>query len=167
MKSLIVVYSYHHNNTLKIANAISTVLDGTVKTPMETAREELRQYDLIGFGAGIDSGKHYSELLEFAKNAEKSDGKKCFIFSTSGVQGEKKVFNDHKALRNILIEKGYEVIGEFSCQGFDTNSFLKYIGGLGKNHPDSADMENAKQFARELLRKYESSGNDPSDTGDA
>lgn len=45
MKSLIIVYSYHHNNTLRIANAISEVLNGEVKTPMEVATEELQDYD--------------------------------------------------------------------------------------------------------------------------
>lgn len=153
MKSLIIVYSYHHNNTLKVANAISSVLNGVVKTPMEVKQEELQQYDLIGFGAGIDSGTHYSQLIDFAKNVAKSNNQKGFIFSTSAVQGEKKVFNDHSMLRKILNSKGYDILSEFSCKGYNTNLFLKYFGGMNKNHPDSTDIENVKQFAHELLRK--------------
>ena len=124
MRSLIVVYSYHHNNTLKIANEIANVLGGKVKAPVETTREELKEYDLIGFGAGIDSGSHYKELLDFAENQEEMRGKKCFIFSTSAIQGEDKVKKDHSQLRRILTTKGYDILGEFSCKGFNTNSFL-------------------------------------------
>lgn len=90
MKSLIVVYSYHHNNTQKVAQSMAKVLDALVKSPKNTAPEELSQYDLVGFGAGIDSGKHYRELLDFADALPQVTDKKAFIFSTAGVIGEKK-----------------------------------------------------------------------------
>jgi len=34
MKSLLVLYSYHHNNTEKIANVFAKVLDAQIKTPI-------------------------------------------------------------------------------------------------------------------------------------
>ena len=37
-----------------------------MKFPQQTDPEELNRYDLVGFGEGIDSGKHYRELLDFA-----------------------------------------------------------------------------------------------------
>ena len=67
MKSLIVVYSYHHNNTQKVAEAFAKVLDAQIKTPQQINPEELQDYDLVGFGSGIDSGKNYNELLDFAE----------------------------------------------------------------------------------------------------
>ena len=57
-KSLLVVFSYHHNNTEKIAKVFAKVLDAQIKTPQQTNPEELQKYDLIGFGSGIDSGRH-------------------------------------------------------------------------------------------------------------
>lgn len=57
-KCLIIVYSYHHNNTAKIASIFSEILNAEVKTPEEVISEQLQEYDLIGFGSGIDSGKH-------------------------------------------------------------------------------------------------------------
>ena len=57
MKSLLVVFSYHHNNTDKVANVFAEVLDAQIKTPQQVNPEELQQYSLIGFGVGIDSGK--------------------------------------------------------------------------------------------------------------
>jgi flavodoxin len=79
VKSLIVVYSYHHNNTQKVAEVMAKVLEAKVKSPQQTNPEELNQHDLVGFGAGIDSGKHYKELLDFADALPQITEKKAFI----------------------------------------------------------------------------------------
>jgi flavodoxin len=150
MKNLIVLYSYHHNNTRKVAEAIAEVTGATIKAPNETNEKELEGCGLIGFGSGIDSGKHYSELLDFAEKLPPAEGRKCFIFSTSAIQGERKVSKDHARLREILISKGYKITGEFSCLGYNTNSFLKYVGGMNKDRPNNEDIENAKRFASGL-----------------
>ena len=60
MKCLLIVYSYHHNNTQKIAETMAKVLEAEIKTPQQTNPEELQSYDLVGFGSGIDSGKNLS-----------------------------------------------------------------------------------------------------------
>ena len=52
MKCLIVVYSYHHSNTQKIAEVFEKVLDAQVKSPKQTNPEEPQNYDLVGFGSG-------------------------------------------------------------------------------------------------------------------
>lgn len=151
MKSLIVVHSYHHNNTRAVAKAIANVLRADIKTTFEADMNELCEYDLIGFGAGIDSGKHYKELLDFACKLVPAAGRKCFLFSTSAVQGEAKVAKDHKALREIVRSKGYSVIGEFSCLGYNTNLFLKYIGGMNRGRPNAEDLDKAMEFAEKLM----------------
>lgn len=150
MKSLIVVYSYHHNNTQKVAQAMAKVLDAQVKSTQETGSDELEKYDLVGFGAGIDSGKHYRELLDFADALPQVTDKKAFVFSTSGVTGEKKLAKDHSALREKLQSKGYLIVDEFQCKGFNTNLFLKYFGGMNKGRPNEEDLKNAKAFAEKL-----------------
>jgi len=152
VKTLLIVYSYHHNNTLKIAEAFSSVMHADIKTPEEINSISLNDYDLIGFGSGIDSGKHYPPLIKLASELYSVDKKPCFIFSTSAVQGKIKVDNDHSTLRTILISKGYIVLDEFSCKGFNTNSFLKYFGGMNKGKPDIEDLNHAKAFANQLLQ---------------
>jgi len=52
MKTLLVAYSYHHNNTSKIAEVLAKVLDAKITTPQHTNLKELQEYTLIGFGAG-------------------------------------------------------------------------------------------------------------------
>jgi flavodoxin len=38
----LVVYSYHHNNTQKVAEVFAKVLDAEIKTPQQTNQEELQ-----------------------------------------------------------------------------------------------------------------------------
>ena len=151
-KCLIIVYSYHHNNTSKIADEFSKVLNAQVIAPDHVNQEELEEYELLGFGAGIDSGRHYKPLLDLADKLPKVNNKPAFIFSTSAIQGEAKVAKDHSILRQKLQSKGYTIIGEFSCKGFNTNSFLKYLGGMNKGRPDRSDLKDAQEFALKLLR---------------
>jgi len=53
MRALIILYSYHHKNTEKVAKAMAKILDAEVKTPKDVDPEDLKDYDLIGFGSGI------------------------------------------------------------------------------------------------------------------
>jgi flavodoxin len=150
MKSLLIVFSYHHNNTEKIAKVFANVLGSQIKTPQQMDPEEIKQYDLVGFGAGIDSGKHYKVILDFADKLPQVDNKHAFIFSTAGVTGEKKLSKDHSTLREKLEAKGYRIVDEFQCKGFNTNVFLKYFGGMNKGRPNEEDLKHAEEFAQNL-----------------
>ena len=154
MKIIIIVYSYHHGNTKKIADTIGKMLETEIKTINEITPSEAAAYEVIGLGAGIDSGRHYNPLLEFAKALPNANGQKTFIFSTAGVAGkERKKHSDHKALRVILQSKGYEILDEFACKGFNTNSILKYFGGMNKGRPNTEDLNNAVVFAENLKNR--------------
>jgi flavodoxin len=158
MKSLIVVVSDHHNNTQKVAEAIAKVLDAEVRTPQQTIPEDLEKYDLVGFGSGIDTGKNYKELLDFADKLPQVTDKKAFVFSTSGmpigVSGQQRLEEYtnkcHITLKETLTSKGYTIIGEFGCAGFNTNKFLKWFGGINKGRPNSEDLKHAEDFASKL-----------------
>jgi flavodoxin len=80
MESLIICCSYHHKNTDKVAKVIAKVLDAQIMTPDEIIPERLQSYKLIGFGSGIDSGKHYKPLLEFVDRLLKVNNNKAFVF---------------------------------------------------------------------------------------
>lgn len=150
MKTLLVLVSYHHHNTEKIAKVFAKELDAQIKTPQQVNLEELEDYDLIGFGSGIYGGKHHADLLDLADNLPQVTDKKAFIFSTSAITGEAKVAKDHSLLKKKLQSKGYVIVGEFSCKGFNTNSFLKLFGGMNKGRPNAEDLKNAEEFASNL-----------------
>jgi hypothetical protein len=120
--------------------------------------EEFREYDLVGFGSGIDSDKHDAALLDLADELPRMDHKKAFIFSTCGIpvsaagEGSVKKYSakSHSALREKLTSRGYTIIGEYSCPGFNTNSLLRLFGGLNKGRPSAGDLSRAEEFARTL-----------------
>lgn len=149
---LLVVCSYHNNNTKKIAKGLAKVLNADIKSPEQVDCRELKEYELIGFGAGIANGRHYKPLLDFADRLPQAAEKKAFIFSTSSFQARFKVDKDHSPLRRKLQAKGYQLIGEFSCKGFYTNSLFKYFGGINKNRPNLTDLKKAEEFALKMRR---------------
>ena len=67
MKVLILLCSYHHKSTQKVAHAVSEILDATVLSPRDVNPEELAHYDLISFGSGIYDYTHHKLLLELAE----------------------------------------------------------------------------------------------------
>jgi flavodoxin len=160
MKSLIVVFSYHHNNTEKIANVLGKVLNAPVKTPWQVMPEELSEYDLVGFGSGIYSATFDPSVLDLADRLPQAAGKKAFLFSTYGAPAvftnREFVENNHSQIREKLKAKGYIVIGEFGCAGWNTNTFLKYFGGLNKGRPNAEDVKNAEEFARDMKETMQS-----------
>jgi flavodoxin len=158
MKSLLVLYSYHHHNTERVAKVFSKVLGAEIKMPQEIKPDELQGYDLVGFGSGIYSAKHDESLLELADSLTPVINRKAFLFSTAGITGKSKASNDHATLREKLESKGYTIVDEFQCKGFNTNSFLKLFGGMNKGRPNSYDLKNAEDFALKLNRKKPSEG---------
>jgi len=150
MKSLLVLFSYHHKNTEKIAKVFAKVLDAQIKMPKQINPDELQDYNLVGFGSGIYSDKHHKSLLDLADKIPQVTNRKAFIFSTSAMMGEDKVAKDHSMLREKLQFKGYMIVDEFACKGFNTNSFLKYFGGMNKGRPNAEDLKHAEEFAQSL-----------------
>jgi flavodoxin len=156
-KSLLVLYSYHHKNTEAVAKVLSKTLGAKIVTPREVSAAELAGYDLVGFGSGIDSGRHYAPILDLADKLPPVGARKAFIFSTCGAPAfivtEGFIRSNHAALRARLEAKGYTIVGEFGCPGFNTNMFLRYFGGLNKKRPNAKDFERAEAFAQSLVQK--------------
>jgi flavodoxin len=155
IKSLLVVFSYHHNNTEKVAKVFANVLDAQIITPQQVNPKDLQEHDLVGFGAGIDSGKHYKAILDLADKLLQVDNKKAFIFSTAALSDEKKREKDHSTLREKLESKGYRIIDEFQCKGFNTNSFMRFLGGMNRGRPNAEDLKNAEECAQKLKQKLQ------------
>jgi flavodoxin len=142
-------------NTEKVAKVFASVLDAQIKTPQQVDQKNIQEYDLVGFGAGIDSGKHYKPVLDFADKLPHVDNKYAFIFSTAALTKDKKRKKDHSALREKLESKGYLIVDEFQCKGFNTNSFMKFFGGMNRGRPNTKDLKNAEECAQKIKQKLQ------------
>ena len=150
MECLLVVYSYHHMNTKKVAKVFAKVLNAEMTTPQEVDPSIIPEFKLVGFGSGIYGEKHHKSLLDLAERLPQVTDQKAFIFSTSAIINSKKVAKDHSNLRAILQSRGYVIIDEFACHGFNTNSFMRYLGGMNKGRPNAEDLKKAEKFALNL-----------------
>lgn len=150
-KVLIILSSYHHKNTDAVAKAMAEVLDAQIVAPGDLDLGELQAYGLIGFGSGIYHAKHHQAILDLADKLPEVGKGRAFIFSTYGAPAiamtEGLVAKNHASLREKLQSKGYTIADEFSCQGLNTNAFLKVFGGINKGRPNADDLDNARAFA--------------------
>jgi flavodoxin len=144
MKSLVICKSVHQGNTRKVAEVIAKILKAEIKDPEEVSY--ISAYGLVGFGSGIYMMRHHESLFRLLDRLD-GKGKKAFVFSTSGGGQEK----DNNALKKKLVEKGFNVVGDFVCKGLDRFGPFAIIGGLNKGHPDKDDLKKAGDFAKNLV----------------
>src|SRR5271157_26842 len=156
MKSALICVSTHHGNTEKIARVMADVLEARLLRPGEATTEVLSELDLLGFGSGIYYSKHHKTLLNLVSRLPVVKNKKAFVFSTAGVSDrlvEKNRTKNHKALMDKLAEKGFNVIGEFSCCGYMTWAYYRFLGGRNNGRPNKDDLKRVWEFAESLKVK--------------
>ena len=145
MKTAIVYYSKHHGNTKKLLDAIAaenevTLIDVTAQRPADLA-----EYDRIGFASGIYYSSFAKQILACAAE-HLPEGKDVFLLYTYA----KKMGHYTNGIRKIIEEKKGNIVGEYSCQGYNTFGPFKLIGGTGKNHPTKEEIEGAVSFYKKL-----------------
>lgn len=148
---LIVVKSVHHGNTAQVAHAMAEVLGAECAAPEELPYTRLDRCRLIGFGSGVYYGRMHKALLDWLRGLPDAPEarKHAFVFSTSGLPFLAKLW--HAPLKKLLARKGFEVVGEFTCRGFDTWGPLWLTGGLNWRHPNERDLARARQFAGRVV----------------
>lgn len=145
MKTAICYYSRHHGNTLKVLEAIAG--EGEVDLIDVTTRQAVRleEYDCIGFASGIYAFEFQKAVVVFARQYLPQGKPVFFVYTYGGAKG-----NGAKAVIEVAKEKGCPVLGEFSCKGYDTFGPFKLVGGISKGHPDTQDLEKAREFYQEI-----------------
>ncbi|EFG75923.1 putative flavodoxin [Mycobacterium parascrofulaceum ATCC BAA-614] len=153
MRSLIVCASRSHGNTRLVADRMAEVLDAEVVTPESVGPEIVRDYDLIGFGSGVYYMMADARLRKLIRQLPAADHHiAAFTFFTSGAR-EIPLLGYHRPLRDKLEGKGFEVIGSFSCRGFDTVGPFGFIGGINRGRPNVHDLDRAAAFAARVRKR--------------
>ena len=145
MKTLILFHSEHHGNTEKVAKVIGDILDAVTVRSVDVALQDLKEYDLVGFGSGVYYSKYHDSLYRAVEGFPTQQETKAFLFSTTGSKTYS--MRAHEAFKSLLAGKGFSVVAEFSCLGFDTALSSE---GINKGKPDAADLKDAEKFAKGL-----------------
>lgn len=143
MKTAVIYYSEHHGNTKKLLDAVKSASQDEIKlfNILETAPEDLSQYDMIGYASGIYYSKFHKKLLAYAEKNTPENMEVFFIYTYGA---EKDGYT--KAIRQAVATKNAKVLGEFGSFGFNTFGPFKLIGGIAKNRPNDTDLKNAVDF---------------------
>lgn len=148
MKTVIVYYSKHHNNTKKVIDVIAKLENVKLIDAGIIKEKDLSEYDLICFASGIFYSNFHKCVIEFAKK-NLPENKKVFLIYTCGI----KRANYTDKIKQIVIEKNSKVLGEYACLGFDTFGPLKLIGGIAKGHPNEEEINGAVEFYSNIINK--------------
>ena len=143
MKAVIVYASVHHGNTKKIVDKIANEYEVELVDATQVKEKELSGYDVIGFASGIYYGKFHQAVLNFA-SVNLPEYKEVFLICTYGGSAA------YQSIETIIKDKHCNVIGKFSCKGYDTFGPFKLVGGIAKGHPNEKDLTAAMEFYQSL-----------------
>jgi flavodoxin I len=162
MKVLVTYYS-ETGNTEKVAKAIYEGIQRAEKEilPIEEVAN-VDAYDLIFCGFPVHASSVPSKAQPFLKNVLKD--KKLAVFSTHGSlrKGQLAVAAFDYAMS---LASSAKVIGTFGCRGKVKSSLLEQLmkkpehkawaeeAQSASGHPDEADLEDAKGFAKQMVKK--------------
>jgi flavodoxin I len=138
MTEVAVLVDSRGGNTRKIADAIAEELG----VRAEDVTTEVPDAKLLFLGSGTYGGKPGEVMVKFI-TSNKFTGRKIALFGTSAsLAGGQKMIVD---MTEMVVQKGATLVGSYHCKG----RFLL----VNWSHPDREDLENAKQFARQMLNK--------------
>jgi flavodoxin len=125
-------------NTRRVADAIAEELgvksNGVRTSPLDDAK-------ILFLGSGTYGSRPGEAMTKFIE-AGNFTGRRVALFGTSmNPAGARKMI---AAMEDAVTRKGATVLGRYHCRG----KFLVFNRG----RPNMEDLDNAKKFAREMLR---------------
>ena len=147
-KTAIIYASTHHENTLKLVEAIANKYDITKIDATKQQQIDLSEFDLIGFASGIDFGKFYEPVENFLDNNLPIGKRVFFLFTCAKIN---KRFTE--TVRKKAKKKNAVIMGEYGCKGFNTYGPWNLIGGMNKNHPNEKEIMEAVRFYESIRMK--------------
>ncbi len=180
---ILISYFTQTGNTEKVARAIydevsSQEHEAHLKRIKEIAVDSLNDYDLIFIGSTCHSADLANPVKQILQEVAESPKFKLAGFATHAThtpEGGKREQELYKRWASKCIvsfnkasqEKQIDFLGYFNCQGapsapieafihneiiIDEDEWKEYIAEVRK-HPDTEDLQQAKEFARQVLAK--------------
>lgn len=159
---VLITYFSQTGNTEKVSRAIYDAVNVVADLmPIEEARN-VDGYDIIFCGFPVHVHSVPAKAQSFLKRLAK--GQKLALFTTHGsARGNEKA---RTAIEHgVSLASGAQVLGTFGCRGEVTPKVIENLAKDPANrpwceeaqsafgHPDEADLEDARAFARKIIAK--------------
>ena len=120
MKKAVVIYvSVHHQNTLKLVQAVAARIQADTVNLLKDASPDLAGYDCVFLASGIYFNTFHRSLIDFIGRMT-FDGKRVWLLYTCGLR-----YRDYaRPVARLLARQGAAYAGSFGCRGFDTYGLL-------------------------------------------
>ena len=163
---ILITYQSQTGNTEAVAKSMAEGLEGedvSVIPASDVDPSTLSTFDVVFLGSGVyanGAGKAINKLVKAAEVLPE----KIVLFCTHTNPDSAFWAGVFKKIKKQIGKKNSSVFAEFDCVGENRNPqivemLLKTQPQLkpgieaAKDHPDAADLENAKKFASSLLQK--------------
>ena len=166
-KKIAIIYKSLTGNTRQVAEAIRDALGGEEIVYFGEPKPDIVA-DLYFVGSWTDKGSCCKEIGEFLSGLE---NKSVAWFGTAGFGGSPDYYNALFSRVSALIPDSNRLLGHFYCQGKMPMSVReRYVSLLTEHpddkklqvsvqnfdqalsHPDQEDLEQARQWARSMVR---------------
>lgn len=147
-KALIVHSSKNNSNTNKMVEYISSNIDIMMVNISDEVNINFNDFNDIVFCSGIYYGEISSSIKEWIDdNSADLIGKNLFFMISSAILS----VDYYKPINRFLEDKDLILKDIFHCKGYSENSPWDFSRQVGKEHPNSDDLENALFFIKEKL----------------
>ena len=139
MSDISVLFYSRGGNTRKVADAIAGEL-GVKAADVKSSPSIGSRITFLG--SGIYAGKLGDDMAKFVESGNFTGCKMAIFYTCMNPHGNQKAMD---AMTSTLKQKGATVLGIYYCKG---KTFVLFNRG----HPNKEDLDNAKKFAREMLK---------------
>lgn len=163
-----VVYSSKTGNTKRVATEIFSALPGMSKDMQNIEEYNGKDADIFFVGFWANRGSCDMSVIDLISGLA---GKKVALFGTCGFGGDKEYYKTIEQKVSVWIPDDCEYLGTFMCQGkmpmqvrekyeivMEDPKQEAWRKKMLRNfdeallHPDETDLENAREFVREVLK---------------
>lgn len=147
---LIIYYSKHQNNTLKLCQNLKDKYNFDMVNVNDVSHDLIRQYQTICFASGIYGFSFPKEIKDFITN-ENLNNKNVFIIYTcaSNYHGY-----DRPIIKRINMFDNVTYLGTYSCLGYTTYGPFKLFNGIHKQRPNNDDILNCFKFVEDKILSH-------------
>ncbi|MBC2851539.1 flavodoxin [Cetobacterium sp. 8H] len=162
---ILITYSSKTGNTEKVAKAIFEEIPSADFLPISEVKS--LDYDLIIIGGWIDRATFDNNALVFSKNIMKKNV--AYFFTLGAYPNSAHALDCVKNIDALFNENENIITGKYFCQGAIDPKLISWLSTLpsdhkmapsderrqrwedAKSHPNSEDLERAKEFAKSIL----------------